>query len=744
MNSGPADPVYAMNSANLNYPAQQPANASSAPAFSIHSVLNALRCWWKIATPIALLLAAGASGGVYYLHKPQYTASCELLIKEKADVILRALDTDSKKFINNQIEIIKSQRLLSPLVSKPEIVSTPELAEDDDKVAALARRIKVSQKGQSDFYALSVTSESPEKAELIVKATSEAYLDFYRKRESEQDDVILQLLEKQKAERTKEVTQLYEKLKTMTINLTGVDPFRSGGKDEEGTKAANPYAGLQADVIRAQVEQDILADRIQLAEKALAETVFEVPAEELEKRVEAHSTIAALRASIEQLHDKENKFHETAKNPSANPLFKQLQADIEASLRDLDARKPKLRRDIAEALKREYAATQANRIEQMKQDWNEGNAKLMSLRGVLEKEMGGAKTSAKIYAGGNFELEDLKNKYIEAGGLVKELSARILTIATEQKAPERVELFKPATRPVSPDEIVPWKKIGMGASVAFLIPFALAVGWEQLFRRVTSRGQLETANRLCVVGEVTSLPAKKRGAGQKNQTERNVMLFEESVDCLRTYLSLGKSSQGLRILAVTSAVSQEGKTTLAAQLAVSIARATGQMTLLIDGDMRSPEIHEIFDTELSPGLADVLRGECPVEEALETGFSERLHILTAGRLTTSPHQLLGKGEFRALLEKLGTMYAHIVIDTPPILPASEALVMARAADTAVLCVRRDYSRLDQVEEAYRRMTGAGVNTAGAVLNGIPLQHYAYKYGSYHYNRPLPLQTTELN
>jgi tyrosine-protein kinase Etk/Wzc len=168
------------------------------------------------------------------------------------------------------------------------------------------------------------------------------------------------------------------------------------------------------------------------------------------------------------------------------------------------------------------------------------------------------------------------------------------------------------------------------------------------------------------------------------------------------------------------------------------------MTLLIDGDMRSPEIHEIFDTELGPGLADVLRGECPVEEAIETGFSEKLHVLTAGRLTTSPHQLLGRGEFRALVEKLSTMYGHIVIDTPPILPASEALIMARAADMAVLCVRRDYSRLDQVEEANRRMTGAGVNTAGAVLNGIPHQHYAYKYGSYYYNRSLPPQSTELN
>jgi len=202
-------------------------------------------------------------------------------------------------------------------------------------------------------------------------------------------------------------------------------------------------------------------------------------------------------------------------------------------------------------------------------------------------------------------------------------------------------------------------------------------------------------------------------------------------------LSLGKLSQGFQVLAVTSAVSQEGKTTLAAQLATSIARATGEPTLLIDGDMRSPEIHEIFDTELSAGLAEVLRGECPVEEAIETSLSETLHILTAGRLTASPHRLVGNGEFENVIEKLRAMYRHIIIDPPPILPASEALVLARVADSTVLCVRRDYSRLDQVDEAYRRMIAANVHTCGAVLNGIPFHQYAFKYGSYDYNPPLP-------
>jgi Mrp family chromosome partitioning ATPase len=104
-------------------------------------------------------------------------------------------------------------------------------------------------------------------------------------------------------------------------------------------------------------------------------------------------------------------------------------------------------------------------------------------------------------------------------------------------------------------------------------------------------------------------------------------------------------------------------------------------------------------------------------------------VLPAGFLEGSPHRLLN-GSFADLLQQLRTRYRHIVIDTPPLLPASEALVMARAADATVLCMRRDYSRLDQVQDAHERLEAAKVHVLGGVLNGIPLSHYSRKYTDY--------------
>jgi capsular exopolysaccharide synthesis family protein len=210
------------------------------------------------------------------------------------------------------------------------------------------------------------------------------------------------------------------------------------------------------------------------------------------------------------------------------------------------------------------------------------------------------------------------------------------------------------------------------------------------------------------------------------------MLFEESVDSLRTYLSLSSHAQEHRIIAVCSAVSGEGKTSLAAQLAVCIARATREPTLLIDGDLRSPDVHDVFELQQSPGLAEVLQQDESLEESIDTSFSERLHILTAGRLRTNPHRLLGSGDFESIVERLKTTYRYIIIDTPPVLPASESLVFARSADTTILCMRRDFSRLDQSKAALSRMAAAGIHISGAVLNGIPSRQYAYRYGTYNY------------
>jgi capsular exopolysaccharide synthesis family protein len=195
---------------------------------------------------------------------------------------------------------------------------------------------------------------------------------------------------------------------------------------------------------------------------------------------------------------------------------------------------------------------------------------------------------------------------------------------------------------------------------------------------------------------------------------------------------LSESTSTHRVFAVTSAVSGEGKTSHVSQMGISLARATGKRVLIVDADLRSPNLHEIFEAKFEPGLAGVLRGQCEIADAIVEEVAEGVHLLPAGRVTTNPHKYLGNGAIPKLVAKLREFYDYVVIDTPPILCASEALVVAKAADGTLLCALRDVSRSRQVRLASERLNMAGVNLMGAVLSGTSARRYASTYGNYAY------------
>ena len=272
----------------------------------------------------------------------------------------------------------------------------------------------------------------------------------------------------------------------------------------------------------------------------------------------------------------------------------------------------------------------------------------------------------------------------------------------------------------------------LALAIALCLPFGLAVGWEWTVKRVNSTDEIRQQVGMPILGEIAALPAYTSGRRESKRALLGRQLFEESIDGLRTTLVLAESMHDVQVLAVASAVSSEGKTSVATHLAMSLARTTGQPILLIDGDLRAPDLHHMFDVQLSPGVAEVVTGEANLDQAIApTGFAQ-LDVLPAGMLTTNPHRLLHNGEFRTLLDSLRQKYSYILIDTPPVLAASESLVLANQADATVLCAMRDRTRMSHIREAGARLADAGARTIGVVMSGLPVRHYANRYGSYSY------------
>lgn len=277
------------------------------------------------------------------------------------------------------------------------------------------------------------------------------------------------------------------------------------------------------------------------------------------------------------------------------------------------------------------------------------------------------------------------------------------------------------------------KKLAMVGFGGFFAPLALFACWDLLYRRVYEREQLLKEMRVKFVCEVAALPIRPMipRPGSSKEFKLQSLLFEESVNSLRTTLSVDHSLAAAKVFMLASAVSGEGKTNLSSQLAMSWSQAEPGKVILVDADLRSPNVHELFEVPAGPGLAEVLRGECSLEDAVVMDWGDRLYILPAGDLKgESASQLFSGAAFLEIMARLRSQYSKIVIDVPPVLCASETLLIAKQADGVLMCALHDYSRAGQVKQAYERLTVAGVTVIGAVLNGAPVRTYSYAYRGY--------------
>jgi capsular exopolysaccharide synthesis family protein len=215
----------------------------------------------------------------------------------------------------------------------------------------------------------------------------------------------------------------------------------------------------------------------------------------------------------------------------------------------------------------------------------------------------------------------------------------------------------------------------------------------------------------------------------KGQTEPS--LLEEGVRATATSILFATDSgRGARVLVVTSANPAEGKTTAITQLGASLA-LTGRKTLLIDGDIRRPRLHDVFASSEGPELAGILTEARPIEDyspddlACSTDIPGLFTLASGTRTALLPHLLYGT-RLPALLQRLRRHFDHILIDTPPMLQLSDARIWARNADAVILMVRAGYTTRDVLSTVVRQLSDDGTPLLGTVLTCWNPQNSPYK------------------
>jgi capsular exopolysaccharide synthesis family protein len=265
------------------------------------------------------------------------------------------------------------------------------------------------------------------------------------------------------------------------------------------------------------------------------------------------------------------------------------------------------------------------------------------------------------------------------------------------------------------------KYTGAAGAVALLLALGLVVGRDYRQRRVAGPDDVAHGLGLTVVG---TMPPPAGRAQMADDDWRMVMT--ESVDVIRTLLLHDCHLGRARAVMVTSAMCGEGKTSLTGHLAASLARA-GFRTLVIDGDLRRPAIHSLLHLAPTPGLCEVLRGEATAATAFQPSGIDRLTVLPAGRWSPAIAELLARHAWPALLAQLRREFDFILIDTAPVLPVVDTLLLGRATDGAIVAVLRGQSQLPAVYAAQQRLARVGIRTFGAVVNGVPNDTYRGRY-----------------
>jgi len=210
----------------------------------------------------------------------------------------------------------------------------------------------------------------------------------------------------------------------------------------------------------------------------------------------------------------------------------------------------------------------------------------------------------------------------------------------------------------------------------------------------------------------------------------------ESFRMLRTALLLSSTGVPPQMILVTSAASGEGKTVTALNLASTLAD-TGRRVLLIDVDMRHPGCHAVLGSAQSPGLSNYLAGEVALEDAIQEIASPNLAFLAAGPTPANPAELIGCDRMRDALALLRTRFDFIILDSPPVLPVTDAVLLAHRADAAVLVMNGRKSPREFVRRARDQLVQVGGNVIGVVVNNAgPDWGSAYLY-SYDRDRRAP-------
>lgn len=305
--------------------------------------------------------------------------------------------------------------------------------------------------------------------------------------------------------------------------------------------------------------------------------------------------------------------------------------------------------------------------------------------------------------------------------LVRELE----TPAGERTSPIKATIVDPASLASAPVSPRPARNVALGLALGLLAGGALALLRDLLDTSVKTAEDVDAAVDAPILGGI-AFDSATRVRPLISDLEPHAPRVE-AFRVLRTNLQFVEVDNPDKIFVVTSAVPEEGKSTTSVNLAITMALA-GHRTLLIEGDLRRPKATTQLGLDYAVGVTTVLLGKVSLDDAVQKSSDNDLEVLASGTIPPNPAELLQSNAMADLLKQVRDKYDMVIIDAPPLLPVTDAALLASQADGALLVVRYGRTTRDQLGQAVERLRQVDARPVGVVLNMVPNKRRASGYG----------------
>lgn len=327
---------------------------------------------------------------------------------------------------------------------------------------------------------------------------------------------------------------------------------------------------------------------------------------------------------------------------------------------------------------------------------------------------------------------------VQAAAIAQSVSRSLIAAVEELEKPSdggaspvKLSIVTPATAPASPHSPNVQMNLIVGLFVGLAAGIGIAVLRAVLDTRIRGEADLRRVTGSAILGgisfdaDATKKPLLTQAAPQSPRAE--------SFRQLRTNLQFAHVSHESKTVLVTSSVPGEGKSTTATNLAIAMSQA-GQSVALVDADLRRPMIADYLGLERNAGLTTALIGQADVDDLLQPWGDSQLYVLASGQIPPNPSELLGSMKMKQLIIRLESVFDAVVIDAPPLLPVTDAAVLAQQVGGVVVVVGTQKVRIGDLEKSLSALEMVQADLLGVVLNRLPVKGPdAYAYNSYSYS-----------